>query len=139
MEHSENELGHLTTKNMVVGAYVALLVLTGVMLCLSRLNTAALSVDWLDVHAIKVTLIMLTALVMGVIISMFLMGLRYESKLLNMTIFASNFVFLLIFVLFTWADTSFRGEIDPTFNQHINFVSPVKAEPAGAQGHSVAP
>ena len=57
---------------------------------------------------------------------MFLMGLRYESKLLNLTIFLANFVFLLIFVLFTWVDTSFRGEVDPTFTEKINWTSPIK-------------
>ena len=68
------------------------------------------------------------ALVMGIITAMFLMGLRYESKLLNLTIFLSNFVFLFIFVVFTWADTSFRGEIDPSFNEKIDWDSPVKAD-----------
>jgi hypothetical protein len=80
-----------------------------------------------------------TALISGIIVSMFLMGLRYESKLLNLTIFLSNFVFLLIFVLFTWVDTSFRGEVDPTFTQKINFVSPVKVESEGEHATKAEP
>jgi hypothetical protein len=114
------------------------------MVGLSRLNVDRLGIEWIDLHAIKTCIIMCIALVMGLIVSMFLMGLRYESKLLNLTIFLSNFVFLLIFVLFTWVDTSFRGEVDPTFNEKINFTSPVKVEAAGEHGaageaHGAAP
>ncbi len=129
--------GHEIPKSTIIGSYFALLFLTAVMLGLSQLNVAKFDIDWLNLHAIRTTLIMGTALIMGLIVSMFLMGLRYESKLLNLTIFLSNFVFLLIFVLFTWVDTSFRGEVDPTFNEKINWTSPVKHEAAG-EGHEGA-
>jgi caa(3)-type oxidase subunit IV len=127
--------GHAIPKTTIVGSYIALLFLTAVMVGLSRLDVSKIGIDWIDLHAVKATLIMCVALVMGIIVSMFLMGLRYEHKLLNLTIFLANFVFLLIFVLFTWVDTSFRGEVDPSFNQKINFTSPVKEEPAGAPAH----
>lgn len=134
------EIGHAIPKSTVVGSYFALLFLAAVMVGLSRLNVARLGIDWIDLHAVKTSIIMSVALVMGLIVSMFLMGLRYESKLLNLTIFLSNFVFLLIFVLFTWVDTSFRGEVDPTFTEKINFVSPVKQDAAGhGAGHESAP
>ena len=136
------EIGHAIPKSTVIGSYFALLFLTAVMLGLSRLNVDRLGIEWIDLHAVKTSIIMCVALVMGLIVSMFLMGLRYENKLLNLTIFLSNFVFLLIFVLFTWVDTSFRGEVDPTFTEKINFVSPVKVEPAGSHGgaiHEAAP
>ncbi|MDB5102454.1 MAG: hypothetical protein JWP91_143 [Fibrobacteres bacterium] len=134
--------GHAIPKSTIVGSYFTLVFLTAIMVGLSRLNVERLGIDWIDLHAIKTCLIMGIALVMGIIVSMFLMGLRYESKLLNLTIFLSNFVFLLIFVLFTWADTSFRGEVDPSFNQKINYTSPVKEEAAGEHGaasHEGAP
>src|SRR4051794_5918031 len=124
--------GHAIPKSTIVGSYIALIFLAAVMIGLSRIDTARFGIDWMDLHAFKSCLIMSIALVMGIIVSMFLMGLRYESKLLNLTIFLSNFVFLLIFVLFTWTDTSFRGEVDPTFTQKINFTSPVKVEEAAA-------
>jgi caa(3)-type oxidase subunit IV len=136
------EIGHAIPKSTVIGSYFALLILAAVMVGLSRLNVERLGIEWVDLHAVKSSIIMGVALIMGLIVSMFLMGLRYESKLLNLTIFLSNFVFLLIFVLFTWVDTSFRGEVDPTFNEKINFVSPVKAEAAGSHGgatHETAP
>ena len=131
--------GHAIPKSVIVGSYFALLFLAAVMIGLSRIDVAPLGVDWMDLHALKTCIIMSVALVMGIIVSMFLMGLRYESKLLNMTIFFSNFVFLFIFVLFTWTDTSFRGEVDPTFKEKINFTSPVKVEAAEAPGESAAP
>lgn len=127
--HDSSLPGHEFPKGAVIGSYFALLILAAVMIGLSQLDVDKLGIDWLNLHAIRTTLIMGTALIMGIIVSMFLMGLRYESKLLNLTIFLSNFVFLLIFVLFTWVDTSFRGEVDPTFNEKINWTSPVvKAE-----------
>ena len=139
---NEQQPGHVIPKSTVVGSYFVLLFLVAVMIGLSRLNTDRLGIEWIDLHAVKTCIIMCVALVCGLIVSMFLMGLRYESKLLNLTIFLSNFVFLLIFVLFTWVDTSFRGEVDPTFAEKINFVSPVKVEPAGEHGaasHEAAP
>ena len=134
------EIGHAIPKPTIIGSYFALLLLTAVMLGLSRINVERLGIEWIDLHAVKTSIIMGVALVMGLIVSMFLMGLRYESKLLNLTIFLSNFVFLLIFVLFTWVDTSFRGAVDPTFTEKINFVSPVKTEASGhGAGHQAAP
>lgn len=129
--------GHAIPKSTIIGSYVGLLFLTAVMIILSQVDVDKLGVDWINLHAIRTTLIMGTALVMGIIVSMFLMGLRYESKLLNLTIFLSNFVFLLIFVLFTWVDTSFRGEVDPTFNEKFNWESPVNAKDTSstATGH----
>lgn len=130
---NEQSPGHAIPKSTIIGSYFALLFLTAVMVGLSRLDVERLGIDWMDLHALKSCMIMCVALVMGIIVSMFLMGLRYESKLLNLTIFCSNFVFLLIFVLFTWTDTSFRGEVDPSFNQKINFTSPVKDEASEAK------
>jgi caa(3)-type oxidase subunit IV len=134
----EQAPGHVIPKGTVIATYVGLVVLAAVMIGISRLNVEHFqsSVDWLDLHALKAWIIMGIALMMGIITAMFLMGLAYEHKLLNITIFISNFVFLLIFVVFTWADTSFRGEVDPTFTKKINFTSPVHSE---APEHEAAP
>jgi caa(3)-type oxidase subunit IV len=139
MSSNQDLPGHILPKSTVVASYVALVFLTLVMVGLSRVDVSHFDIDWIDLHAVKACLIMGTALVSGIIVSMFLMGLRYESKLLNLTVFLSNFVFLLIFVLFTWVDTSFRGEVDPTFTQKINFVSPVKVETEGEHATTVQP
>jgi hypothetical protein len=136
--HDPQYPGHAIPKSTIIGSYFALLFFTAIMLGLSRLNVDRLGIDWIDMHAVKSCLIMGCALIMGIIVSMFLMGLRYESKLLNLTIFLSNFVFLLIFVLFTWVDTSFRGEVDPSFNQKLDFKSPVKVETEGEKAEGTA-
>ena len=130
--------GHVIPKSTIVGTYVGLLILATLMMAIARVPVDRIAIDWIDLHAVKTTVIMLTALMMGSVIALFLMGLRYEHKLLNATIFLSNFVFLLIFVLFTWADTSFRGEVDPSFNKAVNFESPVKAEAADVEGAAPA-
>lgn len=136
MEHNDHAIGHAIPKSTIVGSYFALLILAAVMVGLSRIHVDQFAIDWIDLHSVKVSIIMFVALIMGVIVSMFLMGLRYDNKLLNLTIFVSNFAFLLIFVLFTWADTSFRGEVDPDFNKSIDFVSPVKpGAPAAGPSH----
>jgi caa(3)-type oxidase subunit IV len=137
--HDSTNPSHAAPKGTIIGSYVALLFFTAVMVGLSRLNVDKFGIDWLNLHAIRTSMIMGTALIMGIIVSMFLMGLRYESKLLNLTIFLSNFVFLLIFVLFTWVDTSFRGEVDPTFNEKINWTSPVKPAEEEAKPEAAAP
>jgi caa(3)-type oxidase subunit IV len=127
--------GHVVPKSTIVGTYIGLLVLAALMMAISRVSVDRINIDWMDMHAVKSCVIMLTALMMGTIIALFLMGLRYDHKLLNVTIFISNFAFLLIFVLFTWADTSFRSEVDPNFGKSVNWVSPVNAEAAGSEGH----
>lgn len=126
--------GHIVPKSTLIATYFGLIFLTALMVGISRIDVESLKVDWISLHALKASTIMGIALVMGTITAMFLMGLRYEHKLLNLTIFLSNFVFLFIFVVFTWADTSFRGEIDPSFNEKINWESPVK--PGGSGKHS---
>jgi hypothetical protein len=126
----QQQLGHAIPKGAIVGTYIGLVILTALMVGISRIDTDHFqaSIDWLDLHALKAWTIMGIALMMGTVTAMFLMGLWFEHKLLNVTIFISNFVFLLIFVVFTWADTSFRGEVDPSFTKKINFKSPVKVE-----------
>lgn len=119
--------GHVVPKSTLIAVYFGLIFLTALMVGISRIDVESLHVDWMSLHALKAWTIMGIALVMGIITAMFLMGLRYEHKLLNLTICVSNFVFLFIFVVFTWADTSFRGEIDPSFEGQINWESPVKA------------
>lgn len=127
--------GHVIPKSTLIATYFGLVFLTALMIGISRIDVRSLHVDWVSLVAVKGLVIMSIALVMGVITAMFLMGLRYESKLLNLTIFLSNFVFLFIFVVFTWADTSFRGELDPAFEKQIDWTSPVKATPGAAPKH----
>lgn len=127
--------GHVIPKSTLIATYFGLIFLTALMIGISRIDVRSLHVEWISLVAVKGLVIMSIALIMGVITAMFLMGLRYESKLLNLTIFLSNFVFLFIFVVFTWADTSFRGELDPSFDKKIDWTSPVKVTPGAAPKH----
>jgi caa(3)-type oxidase subunit IV len=128
--------GHAIPKSTIVGTYIGLLVLAALMLAISRIPAERLSIDWIDLHAVKTCVVLLVATTMASIIALYLMGLRYDHKFLNITIFLSNFAFLLIFVLFTWADTSFREKVDPVFGQSADFESPVKAETTSVEGSS---
>lgn len=127
--------GHVVPKSTLIATYLGLVFLTALMVGISRIDVDALKVDWIDLNAAQGWIIMGIAAVMGIITAMFLMGLRYEHKLLNLTIFLSNFMFLLIFIVFTWADTAFRGEIDPSFEEKINWTSPVKPGKGTQSGH----
>ncbi len=127
--------GHVVPKSTLIATYFGLIFLTALMIGISRIDLHGIHVDWISLAAIKAWTIMGIATVMGIITAMFLMGLRYEHKLLNLTIFLSNFIFLFIFVVFTWADTSFRGEIDPAFDQKIDWESPVKSKPGAPAKH----
>jgi caa(3)-type oxidase subunit IV len=127
--------GHVIPKGTLIATYLGLVFLTALMVGISRIDVDALRVDWINLNAVQGWTIMGIATVMGIITALFLMGLRYEHKLLNLTIFLSNFVFLFIFVVFTWADTAFRGEIDPAFEKKIDWTSPVKAGPGTQSGH----
>ena len=125
--------GHVIPVKTLFATYITLLLLTAIMIGLSRMQTDKMGVDWINMHGVVTAVIMSIAAVMGIIVAMVLMGLRYEHRALNLTIFASNFMFLFIFVLFTWVDTSFRGEIDPGFTQSLSvFKSPVQIDSAHA-------
>ncbi len=131
--------GHAIPKSTIVGTYIGLLVLAALMLAISRIPVERLSIDWINLHAVKTCVVLLIAFTMASIIALYLMGLRYDHKFLNITIFLSNFAFLLIFVLFTWADTSFREKVDPVFGKSVEFESPVKVDSAGEESHAPAP
>jgi len=139
MKTMEKQPGHAIPLFHLVATYAGLIVLTILMVGMSRLPTGTVSLETfgmgtVDLHAVKVWVIMGISLTMAIITALFLMGLWYEHGMLNLVLFMSNFAFLFIFVIFTWADTSFRGEVDPSFSQSIDFKSPVKTAPAEEHG-----
>ena len=74
MVHDTSVPGHEFPKGAVIGSYFALLILAAVMIGLSQIDVDKLGIDWLNLHVIRTTLIMGTALIMGIIVSMFLMA-----------------------------------------------------------------
>jgi hypothetical protein len=138
MEH-EQLPGHTYNVKVLIGVYVALLVLAGSMVVISLLPLEEIGLTWIDLHVLKGLLIFIVATIMVTIVSGFLMGLKYEKSKINTVVFLGNFAFLALFIIFTWADIGFRGLVYPNFDQQLNFQSPVdKANEAHAKEHDAA-
>ena len=128
--------GHTYDFKTLMRVYAALIALSALMVGFSRLPLERLPIDWMDLHVVKGLIIFAVAAAMAVIVAGFLMGLKYEKTWLKAVVFGSNFAFLLIFLVFVWADIGFRGAMDPGFEKQINWESPVlKRNAAGAEGH----
>ena len=128
--------GHTYEFKTLLRVYIALLVLMGGMVGVSQLPLEALPLEWIDMHVVKALLILGFATVMTIVVSGFLMGLKYEKSKLNAIVFLGNFAFLALFVAFTWADINFRGLIDPAFEKQLNWESPVLKANEAASGES---
>lgn len=136
-------VGHQMDPKAVLATWVSLLVMALVMVGLSRIDTSALAGHWIqdmvDFQALKVFVVLSIATVMGALIALVLMGLRYDSNLFNAAVFGGNFIFLLLFVIFTWADVAYRGQIEPGFTEKIDYSSPVKVKPQAAAPQVLPP
>lgn len=132
MEH--NLPGHTYDFKVLLRVYISLLALAGGTILVSLLPVESLPVDWIDLHVLKGLVIIGLAVAMIAVAAGYLMGLRYESSRLNMLVFLGNFAFLALFITFIWADVTFRGLLDPSFEKQINWESPViKANEAAAE------
>jgi len=125
--------GHTYNFKTLAGVYVSLLFLAALMVGFSLVPMNSTNITWLDLHLLKTLIIFAIGACMALIIAGFLMGLKYESSKLNAIIFATNFAFLFIFILFTWTDLGLRGAMDPSFMKQINWESPVTKENAREQ------
>ena len=124
MEH-EQLPGHTYNVKVLIGVYVALLVLAGSMVVISLLPLEEIGLTWIDLHVLKGLLIFIVATIMVTIVSGFLMGLKYEKSKINTVVFLGNFAFLALFIIFTWADIGYRGLVYPNFDKQLNWESPV--------------
>lgn len=131
--------GHTYRFQTLVLVYVGLVSLAAIMVALSRVPLERIPIDWMDLHVVKGICIFAVAGIMGVIVAGFLMGLKYEKTWLNAVVFCANFAFLLIFLLFVWADFNFRGLMDPNFEKQINWESPVLKQNAEHPHEAAAP
>ncbi len=150
----QQPVGHDYNLKTLVATWLGLLGLTVLMVGISRIPLPETLPAWAGtttpdemmviplsvtvLHWLKGLVILGIAIVMGVIVALFLMGLKYEKTYINVVVFGSNFAFLAIFVVFTWADVTFRGEMDKSFEKQINWESPViKAQEAAGDtgGH----
>jgi caa(3)-type oxidase subunit IV len=102
--HQGPESGHQEHHVLDVGVMVkigvTLLILTAITVATSRI----------DLGVLNFPLAMLIATAKALLVCMFFMGLKYDHKE-NSVIFATAFLFLLIFVGFTASDIFFRGDV----------------------------
>jgi hypothetical protein len=127
--------GHTYDLKVLVRVYVALLVLAGAMVAVSLAPLEAARLEWIDLHVLKGLVIFGLATFMISLVSGFLMGLKYEKSKLNSVVFVGNFAFLALFIIFTWSDIGFRGLVYPSFDEQLNWESPViKANEAHEKG-----
>lgn len=98
---------HISSVKFLVGIFAALIILTILTVATSRVDLgAANGVVAVVIATIKVSLV-----------ATFFMHLRHD-RLFNAVIFVAAFVFLGIFMLFSFDDLSTRGEIDRANGVH---------------------
>jgi hypothetical protein len=136
MEH--NLPGHTYDFKVLLRVYITLLALAGAMIAISLWPAESYGLEWIDLHVLKGLVILGLSVAMTAVAAGFLMGLRYEKTRLNTIVFLGNFAFLALFITFMWADVTFRGLLDPSFEKQLNWESPVlKAnENASGEGHA---
>lgn len=117
--------GHTYNFKTLLRVYIALVVLAAGMIVVSLLPLESLPIEWIDLHVLKGLIIIGISVIMIAITAGFLMGLKYEKSHLNTVVFMGNFAFLALFMIFVWADVTFRGLLDPSFEKQINWESPV--------------
>ncbi len=126
-EHSH----HIVSVKVLARTFGALLVLTFVTVFSSRINFGHFNHYFLplvvDLHFINIVLAMGIATVKMGIVAAFFMGLRWD-KPFHTVIFMGTFVFLAIFIVYTMADTLYRGRIDPIQGKPLPFNSPVQID-----------
>ncbi len=124
-DSNEKLPGHTYDAKVLLRVYLTLLAFAAAMVAISRLPLEALPIEWIDLHVLKGLIILGLSVAMTAVVAGYLMGLKYESSKLNTLLFLSNFAFLALFAVFTWADVRYRGLIDPSFEKQINWESPV--------------
>ena len=107
---------HVLDVGVMVKTGVALLVLTVITVATSRI----------DLGVLNFPIAMLIATTKALLVCLFFMGLKYDHKE-NSVIFATSFLFLLIFVGFTASDIFFRGDV------YVKKGTPLIAASGGAQ------
>ncbi|MGE4170469.1 MAG: cytochrome C oxidase subunit IV family protein [Candidatus Margulisiibacteriota bacterium] len=108
--------------------FVSLLVLTVLTVVIAQFNFG----EWNIIIALAV------AMLKAAMVAMFFMGLRWD-KGFNRIAFLSSLIFLGIFLFFTMADISFRGDMDRRQEGNRVSNSPVKlikpGQPLNANEH----
>jgi cytochrome c oxidase subunit 4 len=93
--HEHNDLAHVASVKMLVGVFVALLVLTAVTVWLAKNFHFA---------GLEVWIAMIIATIKATLVGLYFMHLRYD-KPFNTMVFLSSFLFVSIFIGFALMDT----------------------------------
>ncbi len=99
-DHSEHH-HHILPDNMAAGILMVLFLMTGITVY------TALKVD---LGAFNFTLAMLIASFKAILVCMFFMGLKYDTKE-NSMIFSTSIIFMIIFMVLTFTDLLTRGDV----------------------------
>jgi cytochrome c oxidase subunit 4 len=87
--------------------------LTAVIVALAILTVLTVLVSQVHLGAFNVPIALLIAGVKASLVVAIFMGLKYDNKT-NALVLALGFVFVLVFLVFTLLDTSFRGDTSAT-------------------------
>ena len=119
---SNNEHSHfIVPVKYYVGTFIALLFLTFITVFVAQF----------DFGALNLPIAMFVAFIKASFVAIIFMGLKWDNAF-NKIILLSTLLFLGIFILFTFADTFTRGDIEPAEKGIHSIKSPVK--PLSAKG-----
>src|SRR5580704_11839898 len=103
--HADHDDGavhiHIATSRFYWGIFAALICLT----------IATVRVSYYDFGSANIIIALLIATMKASLVAAFFMHLRHD-KLFNTIAFLSSFVFLAIFILLTYDDMGYRGQVD---------------------------
>ncbi len=132
--HGSHGSHHVPSARSLFLTFAALLCLTVITVVTARFDFAQLNPYFLplqvDLQPMNIILAMFIATIKTVLVGAFFMGLRYEKAFTVLT-FVFSFVFLGIFIMYTLADTLYRGRLDEREGVRLPFESPVKVVPEG--------
>lgn len=124
--NTEKTSHHIIPFKTYIGVFTALIILTVI----------TVAVSFVDLGAYNMVVALLVAGVKASLVAMFFMHLLYDKKL-NLAIFLSSIIFLVIFIVFTMFDTMNRDDIYDIKSGEINKEGVIyKKQPANGTGSS---
>ena len=105
MAHAEH---YITPKKTLIQVFLALVVLTITTIFTSQL----------DLGSLNVPLALFIAIVKASFVVLIFMALKHDNRV-NAVVFVVGTVFVVVFLVFTLLDTSFRGDLPNTFEGTI--------------------
>jgi cytochrome c oxidase subunit 4 len=111
--HGDHDDGAVHVHVASVGFYI------GIFVALVCLTIATVKVSYYDFGKANILVALLIATMKGSLVATFFMHLRHD-KLFNTLTFLAAFLFLAIFILFTYDDLGRRGELDNDYGGTVD-------------------